>query len=91
MLDWHHRDGNLTVSHYRDLALAGIQKPVNPINIVQFVQALHGKNNNADLQRTLESGTYEDYDRNNVDILLGVDLESLPSGAEYYKTINSRA
>lgn len=93
LFDWHHRlpGDEYVVSHYKDLALAGIQKPINPINIVQFVQALHGKNNNIDLQKTLENGIYEDYDRNNVDFLLGVDLESLPSGADYYKVINSRA
>lgn len=90
--DWHQRDNNWTISHYKDLAVAGIQKPIDPATIVQFVQALHRKNNNSDLQKTIENSDYEvTGSSNQYKYVLDVDLEILPtSGSEYYKTINSR-
>lgn len=89
---WHTRDGNWAISHYKDITSAGIQKPVNPKTILQFVTSLHYKNldDPHDLQLLIDRGLWED-PTNIVRYLTGNELANLPTGADYYRVLNGRA
>ena len=67
-----------------------IQKPVDPMNILNFVRTLHGRTNNLDLTQMIVSGNYEAND-NIFGELTGANVNGLPTGAEYYQVINGRA
>ena len=89
--DWHKRDGNLSISHYKDISVKMLQKPVNPETILKFVTSLHYKNADTDdITLLMDRGLWED-PNNIVRYLTGNELSNLPTGSEYYRVINGRA
>lgn len=90
--DWYRKNGSWAISHYKDLCHMCIQKPVNPQTVLQFITKL--KYNNVSDQDTIrilmERGLWE----NSKDFLgqvKGLDALSLPTGREFYETVESRA
>lgn len=89
--NWHKRDGNWSVSHYKDISVKMLQKPVNPETILKFVTALHYKNaDTTDINILMERGLWENPE-DIVRYLTGNELSNLPIGSEYYRVINGRA
>lgn len=90
--EWYKRDGEWTISHYKDITDAVVQKPVNPLMVLKFITTLHNKNlqDPQDIELLMRRGLWED-PKSIVGYLTGNDLDSLPTGADYYKTVNGRA
>ena len=95
--NWYEPDtsAGLWISHYKDLCHMCIQKPVNPQTVLKFITSLkyRGLETNED-QKTInilmERGLWEK-PQDIVGYLTGNDLINLPTGADKYRVLDSRA
>ena len=93
--NWHEREqvgeNVYAISHYYDLVHAMIQKPADPVKILQFVNSLHNKDaDKRTIQNIANKGLWESPNAI-LGELTGNQLSDLPTGEQYYKTINGRA
>ena len=83
-------DGNL-ISHYNEVQVVGIHKPLSLKDVVAFVNAIHqGKSNEViDLAKLTEEGLWED-SSNPMEVIKAMDWTAAFGSPDYYAKINSR-